>query len=135
MEESRKRLAIDAVILKNGSRKVLTRALNAAALMQLRITSITKALLQRNGHRIAMVQNNLKFMIPTLLKQENFRIEMLTSKNLYNDPQHVLKRGYSITLFGGKPLKNAGEVNKGETIETVLYEGRLKSKVEGTEAD
>lgn len=133
MEDSRKRLAIDAVILKNGSRKVLTGALNLAAMTQFRITSSTKALLQRNRHRIAIAGNKMKFIFSTLLKQEYYRLEMLTSRNLYNDPQHVLKRGYSITLFMGKPLKKTGEVSKGETIETVLYEGKLTSRVEGKE--
>jgi exodeoxyribonuclease VII large subunit len=133
MEASRRRLAIDAVILKNASGKVMSAARNASALMQLRIISSSKQYLMRHGHRISLDQNNLKFIVPSHMKKESFRLDMMASKNLYNDPQHVLKRGYSITLFRGKPLKNAGEINKGETIETVLYEGKLTSKVEGTD--
>ncbi|OFY54762.1 MAG: exodeoxyribonuclease VII large subunit [Bacteroidetes bacterium RBG_13_46_8] len=131
MENSRKRLAIDAVILKNASRKVLSGARNASAMLQFRVTSSSKQFLLRNSHRISLVRNNLKFIIPSLFQQESFRLEMLASKNLYNDPQHVLKRGYSITLFRGKPLKNAGDVKEGDEIDTVLQQGRLKSQVTG----
>jgi exodeoxyribonuclease VII large subunit len=133
MEDSRKRLAIDAVMLKNAIRKVLTVARSASAMLHFRVTSSSKQFLLRNNHRISLVMNNLKFIIPSLIQKESFRLEMLASKNLYNDPHHVLKRGYSITLFRGKPLKNAGDVTIGERIDTVLYQGQLKSKVEGGE--
>jgi exodeoxyribonuclease VII large subunit len=131
IEKSMKRIAINAVILKNASRKVITGARNASVLVQFRVTSLSEQYLLRHSHQIALVRNNLKFIITSVVQQESFRLDMLASKNLYNDPLHVLKRGYSITLFRGKPLRNAGVVNKGETIETVLYEGKLTSKVEG----
>jgi exodeoxyribonuclease VII large subunit len=133
MEESRKRLAIDTVMQKNAIRKVLSFARNASAMLHFRVTSSSKQFLLRYDHRISLVGNNLKYIIPSLIQQESFRLEMLASKNLYNDPQHVLKRGYSITFFRGKPLKNAGDVKEGERIDTVLYKGQVKSKVEGTE--
>jgi len=133
MEDSRKRLAIDAVLLKNGSRMVLTSALNAASMRQFRIASITKEILLQQSHRISVIRNNLKFFIPSLIKQQSFRLEILATRNQSNDPQNVLNRGYSITLFHGKPIKNAGEVQRGETIDTVLYAGKLTSRVEGKE--
>lgn len=135
MEESRKRLAIDAVILKNANRKILSGARNASAMLHFRITSSSKQYLLRNSHRISLVRNNLKLIIPSFIQQESFRLEMLASKNLYNDPQHVLKRGYSITLFHGFPLKNAGEVKEGERISTVLFKGKVTSRIEGMEKE
>jgi exodeoxyribonuclease VII large subunit len=132
MDDSRQRLAIDAVILKNASLRVLAGERNASAMLQLRVTSSSNQFLLRHRHRISIARNNLKFIIPSLIQQESFRLEMMASKNLYNDPQHVLKRGYSITLLRGKPLKNAGEVKEGERIDTVLYQGRLTSRIEGT---
>ena len=116
MEDSRKRLAIDAVILKNGSRMVLTGALNAVTMMQFRITSITKEILLQHSHRISVIRNNLKFFIPSLIKQESFRLEILASRNLYNDPQNVLNRGYSITLFMENRLKMPGKLRKAKRL-------------------
>jgi len=49
----------------------------------------------------------------------------------YNDPQNILKLGYSITLLQGKPVKDAAEVKNGDTIDTILYRGRLRSEVKG----
>ena len=48
-------------------------------------------------------------------------------------PQRVLDRGYSYTLGAdGKVLRSPSQVAQGETITTVLAEGKLKSKVEGS---
>ena len=40
-----------------------------------------------------------------------------------------LEKGYSITTFEGKALKDAREVAKGDIIETKLQEGTILSKV------
>ena len=135
MEDSRKRLAIDAVILKNAKDKILSGARNSWALMQFRVTSSSKQYLLRNDHRISLIRNNLKFIVPSFIQQKAFRLEMLTSKNFYNDPQHMLQRGYSITLYQGKPLRNAAEATEGERITTVLYKGKVTSRIEGTEEE
>lgn len=45
-------------------------------------------------------------------------------------PQQVLKRGYSITLFGGKALTHPGELKEGDTIQTLLANGELSSTVD-----
>lgn len=48
------------------------------------------------------------------------------------DPRRPLERGYSITRIvgSGVPLRRAPDVAAGEEIETVLAEGRLRSRVE-----
>jgi exodeoxyribonuclease VII large subunit len=130
MEENRKRLAIDAVILKNASGKIISSGLNKTSMIQLRVTSFVNQFMLRQYHRITLALSHLKFIVPSLLKQESLKLEMLAVRNQYNHPMHVLKRGYSITLLRGKPLKNAGDVKEGERIETVLHKGRVNSKVE-----
>ena len=45
-------------------------------------------------------------------------------------PEHVLKRGYSITRLGsGQVIKNAADVSGGDIIETQLADGSISSKV------
>ena len=43
------------------------------------------------------------------------------------DPRNVLKRGFSITLVNGKAVTDESEVNSGEAITTLLYNGTIKS--------
>lgn len=45
------------------------------------------------------------------------------------DPIQTLKRGYSITYLGDKPLKDASNTEKGNTLKTVLAEGEIKSTI------
>ena len=46
------------------------------------------------------------------------------------NPVNVLKRGYSITLKDGKVLKDKQDVKEGDVVETQLYKGRIRSRVE-----
>ncbi len=46
------------------------------------------------------------------------------------DPKNVLKRGYSITQVGNRVLKNADDISSGDIIETTLYKGKIKSKIQ-----
>lgn len=54
-------------------------------------------------------------------------------KNINNmSPKNVMKRGYSITLYNGKAVKNFDSVIHGETLTTVLFEGEITSIVKST---
>ena len=45
------------------------------------------------------------------------------------NPQHILKKGYSITLKDNNSLKEVKSLNKGDTIETLLYKGKIRSTI------
>jgi exodeoxyribonuclease VII large subunit len=45
------------------------------------------------------------------------------------DPGLILKRGYSITLQNGNVIREETLANEGDIIETILYKGRLISKI------
>ena len=46
-------------------------------------------------------------------------------------PERVLERGFSITLNEkGKPVRLAKDITVGGTLQTILKEGRVFSKVE-----
>ncbi|NQY11857.1 MAG: exodeoxyribonuclease VII large subunit [Flavobacteriales bacterium] len=65
----------------------------------------------------------------TLLKETRLVLSSI-NKNLQNlSPQNVLKRGYSITKLNGKSLKSIEELNEGELLETILFDGVVASEV------
>lgn len=45
------------------------------------------------------------------------------------NPKNVLKRGYSVSLYNGKSIKNQEEVEVGNEIEILLYEGKLSATI------
>jgi exodeoxyribonuclease VII large subunit len=46
------------------------------------------------------------------------------------DPMNVLKRGFSLTTFGGKIIKEGNFPEKGDLIQTQTAVGKIHSKVE-----
>ncbi|MBU2650491.1 MAG: exodeoxyribonuclease VII large subunit [Bacteroidetes bacterium] len=68
----------------------------------------------------------IKFQIRNL----NTEIDHLDSKIRMLDPENVLRRGYSITFFDGKSIKDTSVLKPGDLIVTRLLNGEIKSKVE-----
>ncbi len=93
--------------LSNLIRYGLKNKMQQTELYTYRMHHATNAFFEKEKHRLAM--------------QEQI-------KNL-SDPVHVLKSGYSYTLKNGKLLKSVKNVRKGDLLETVLFDGRIKSEV------
>ena len=54
-------------------------------------------------------------------------------KNIINmSPLNVLKRGYSITMANGVSIKSIKQVKENETIETIVFDGKINSVVKST---
>lgn len=60
---------------------------------------------------------------------ERHRLEMLAERVAGADPSLLLKRGYSITLHGGRVVHDAELLKEGDVIETRLHHGSVKSTV------
>ncbi len=63
------------------------------------------------------------------LVDERHRIELLADKTKLLDPAQLLKRGYSITLHGGKAVRDSRILTSGDEIETRFQNGTIKSIV------
>ena len=57
------------------------------------------------------------------------KLERFDRLNRSLDPGHILKRGFSITLYNGKPLTDSKGLSTGEEITTILNSGRVISDV------
>jgi exodeoxyribonuclease VII large subunit len=64
-----------------------------------------------------------------MLTKQGLRISQAEHQVRLLDPRNVLKRGYSITYAGGKPLRDIDRVDVGEEITTQLFEGIIKSEI------
>jgi len=63
------------------------------------------------------------------MEQENHRQTLLQQRLDSLDPRTLLKRGYSITMCGGKVVRSADDVREGEVITTSLQKGEIHSTV------
>lgn len=84
---------------------------------------------ERQMGRIALLQQRLRMAVQGRLERESHRLDILSQRLELLNPDLLLKRGYSITLWDGKIVKNINEVPEGEVLQTRLQDGELYSKV------
>jgi exodeoxyribonuclease VII large subunit len=63
------------------------------------------------------------------LEAEKHRIELAGNKGLLSDPRNILKKGYSMTTYRGRLIKDISLLENDEMIKTYLYEGSVLSKI------
>jgi exodeoxyribonuclease VII large subunit len=76
---------------------------------------------------IRNLEQGLLTALQRRLTSEHHRLEMLEEKVRSLDPALLLKRGYSITLFNGKAVRDPQTLRQGDEIETRLEKGTIKS--------
>jgi exodeoxyribonuclease VII large subunit len=113
----------------NSTVRLILQHSKKAELLSSRIKSIFRETVIKNSQWFMFLQRNLKQHCAGYISNKNYAIEILEKKNHYLDPRNVLKRGYSITLHNGVNVKSAGELKNQDLVDTILYKGRIKSKV------
>lgn len=69
------------------------------------------------------------------LSNNKHYLELSLQKGILTDPYKILARGYSVTTYNGRALKNTDELNNLAIIETRLYNGHIISEVKTTKKD
>ena len=98
----------------------LDRALNS-------IVTAVKDRMAQARHHVAILENNIQPLIERKMTKEQNRLEQLRLRAGALDPQRLLKRGYSITLYNGKALHDPALLQEGDRIETRVEKGTLES--------
>ena len=79
---------------------------------------------------ISHLSQRLLTSLERRLTSECHRLEMMGEKVRVLDPTLLLKRGYSITFFKGKAVKDPLQLKKGDEIETRIEKGTIKSIIQ-----
>gem|GEM_PF-11484 len=98
--------------------------------MALRMQSTITTTLQRQDLRLQRLALALPTHAERLLTKAAHRLELLQQAVKSHDPILQLSKGYSITTCGGKVVRNANNLQKGDVIVTQLQKGKVKSVVE-----
>ena len=101
---------------------------NRIELLSKRIENALRQKTEQENHRMQMLQHTIEVAVRLAIEKERHRLSLLAQKGLSLDPEIILKRGYSITLSGGKVVTDASKVIKGEILETKLANGTVLSK-------
>ena len=68
--------------------------------------------------------------IQKIHKNKSHVLEVCTEKIIALNPLNILKRGYSITKVGNTVIKESSQLKSGDSIETIVKNGKIISKVE-----
>jgi exodeoxyribonuclease VII large subunit len=93
-----------------------------------RLNRLSRQLLLVSGHRIALTSRQMQETSRKNAGRAKHLLEMLEKKCMYLDPFLILKRGYSVTYYNDKVVKDPLTVPDHGDLITRLAEGVLKSK-------
>ena len=103
-----------------------------------RTTSALPMLVERRilneRHKSELWLEQIKHALRSRLDAERSRLDQLATTVELVSPQSLLQRGYSLTLHQGRVVKSVTDLAPGETIETLLADGSVVSRVETTQS-
>ena len=94
-----------------------------------RIPTLFALTRERQTKRIDALAHRLDSAATQRLERERHRLQLVGQRAQAQDPIHILRRGYSITLHNGHALRSGDELADGDIIETRLEQGTLKSEI------
>lgn len=98
--------------------------------LEFSLLNIPKLLISSQEKLIQHYEKQLAAFAKDKIFSNNILISVLTDKLRLLNPENVLKRGYSITSHNGKNILNTNELNVNDIVDTKIYEGSFKSKVQ-----
>jgi exodeoxyribonuclease VII large subunit len=113
----------------SSSRTTLAEHKHGISLLESRLKFKPGLLIREKGISLKNRSEWLAMRVKHIMEQQQNVIERLEEQVKLLDPQHILKRGYSITYFDGKPLTDAIELKPGDLIKTQLYKGNIYSEI------
>ncbi len=83
----------------------------------------------KEENKICLLSSRLKTGIKRNLAYGKSVVDMMDTKIKYSDPRTIMGRGYSIARVSGKVVKKTSDVKPGDTLETILPDGNIISKI------
>jgi exodeoxyribonuclease VII large subunit len=103
---------------------------DAIEMIQTKINSLQAipSTIEFNHQKLNYLQLQTSKSFQHLLKLSTLKLQTIEEKILYLSPNTILSKGYSITMQNGKILKNSGDIDTSQTIDTKLHKGSFTSK-------
>ena len=123
------RLNIKYIDILNAAKKAVSGGFLKIDLLANNIRALTKESIIKNIRTCDFLLKIIESSASNYLSNKRYQLEILGKKNHYLDPKNILKLGYSITYHNKSNIRIASELKKDDIIETVLYKGKVASKV------
>lgn len=96
----------------------------------LKLTQAPKVLLEKQSVFLRSYPINLKKKTALYFFRRKQDLENAVYRIKLFSPEHILSKGYSITLKDGKPVKSASVIKKGDRLKTIFQIGSIESIVD-----
>jgi exodeoxyribonuclease VII large subunit len=132
IQDRRLLLERQAGALSHLSRGFLQQKLASLEKRTIDLSHHTRAFLVKEREMLGRSALLLRKGTNTMISRKRDHLALLEARNNLVNPENILKRGYSITLSGGRIIRDTRNVMPGDMMETRLHEGSILSKVEKT---
>lgn len=102
---------------------------NRLTLLAQRLTSTVGQRLEREPSRLQLLQQKLASSATQRIEREWHRLQLLKQHMESLDPKLLLKRGYTITTFGGKIVRSIDGLAEGDVLTTQTEHGEIYSTI------
>lgn len=113
----------------HGVRRLTSDMDEALSLWSKRIEIAAGNIMTESYHQLKVFFKGLRYSL-RIIQNERQLLKAKESNINHLNPRNVLKRGYSVTYSAGSVVKSISDIEKGDSLRTVLYEGELESSVE-----
>ena len=97
--------------------------------MQRIAAAVSRRIVTAETH-LDTLQHSIEVSARRKIDNERHRLELLAQRVEAENPDRLLRRGYSITTYNGKAVRDAAQLPKGALVETHVEKGTFKSRVE-----
>jgi exodeoxyribonuclease VII large subunit len=90
---------------------------------------LVNSLIENKKSKLEIIRLQIQNFVRRMLTIRRSQLKEIESFSRLSSPEHILAKGYSITLKNGKTVKSVKELQVGDTIETILAEGKIAGTV------
>jgi exodeoxyribonuclease VII large subunit len=128
-----------SVTLGNAKQKIVARTNRIISNERHKFQSETKLFRKVGESALFHVRNQLLLLrekladkSSLLLREQTVLIENTQKQVRSSDPKEIMRRGYSITFHNGKAVKSISQLNEGNELQTLVFDGEIISTVQTT---
>ena len=97
--------------------------------LQMRLNNSSRLRLEKNRQKLLIIENTLLPHARNMIQLQRHRLKLLEEQLKLNDPQNLLKKGFSITTVDGKIVKDVSRLHEGQCVLTQVEKGNFTSEI------
>lgn len=94
-----------------------------------RIRQSASSIIQQRSHALESFYQEIKIAVNQYVNSKKIQLQRFETSVKHMDPAVILKRGYTITTYKGKPIKDYSAIGKGDEIKTYAEKNIIDSTV------